>query len=664
MKSPHDSTGHAPALSADPDSALRVPPAPEPASAARGSARPASGAPLGFWGAGLSTLAAAALAACGGGDDGGSGGGGLGGGGVGAPAPGVVGGGGTPEPAPGPGGTPSPGPAPSPGTPAPSPGTGGGTPSPGPAPSPGTPAPPPAGQWAAPANLKEAARFLAQATPGASKAEIQALANTTYAQWIEAQFAMAPTGLSYFNWQSKALDQEDIDKSSGGDHAQIGNMTRKLVESPDGLRQRMVHALAEIWVVFFTDGPGSGCYMDYLDRLEQNAFGNFRTLMERLFLTKAMGTSLTYVGNTKADLVKGSQPDENMAREIMQLFTIGLYQLNADGSLKGGREQPTYDVADVQGLAKVFTGWVENRDLLPGAYKRDTQKYDLVQDARRYETAEKRFLGVTVPTGTSAQDSLRIALDTLFNHDNVGPFIGKQLIQRLVTSNPSAGYIGRVSAAFANNGAGVRGDLKAVVRAVLLDPEARNPANASSPTFGKLREPMFRYTNWLRAWKTTSRSGWWKDMPGYSSAPTKLNQGPLQSPSVFNFFSPGYVPPTSAIADQHMVAPEFQITTEISVAAFVNFMQERINLALIEHNNVDYRVDHSPLIALATEASSQKLVDEVNLVIAAGQIPDATAAAMATAIDTISNKDLAGQRNRVQAALTLVFASPEYVVQK
>ena len=661
MKSPHDSTRREPAspVPTSTDHPMTTSSSPAPRTTGDDAATAGASRNLSFWGAGLSSLAAAALAACGGGDDASNPGGGSGG--VGAPAPGVVGGGGTPEPAPGPGATPTPAPAPG-GSPAPTPGTPAPAPGGGATPSPGNP--PPAGQWATPANLKEAARFLAQATPGASKADILALMNTSYAQWLETQFQMPPSGLGYFAWQAKALDQEDIDKSTGGDHALTGNIWRKMVESPDGLRQRMIHALAEIFVVYLTDGPGSMCYMDYMDRLEQNAFGNFRTLIERLILTKAMGVTLTYLGNTKADATKGSQPDENLAREIMQLFTIGLYELNSDGSLKGGRETPTYDVADVQGLARVFTGWVENRDLLPGAYKRDTQKYDLKQEDWRYETGAKAFLGVTIPAGTTAKDSLTMALNTLFAHPNVGPFIGKQLIQRLVTSNPSPAYVARVSAAFANNGQNVRGDLKAVLRAILLDPEARNPANAASATFGKLREPMFRYSGWNRAWKTTSFSGWWKDMPGYSYDPTKLNQGPLQSPSVFNFFRPGYVPPTSAIADQRMVAPEFQITTEISVAAFVNFMQSRFNLSLIGHTNPDYRVDYTPLLALASEAGSQKLIEEINLVLAAGQIPDGRVAQMAAAVDTIPNKDAGGQRNRVQAALTLVIASPEYVVQK
>ncbi len=475
---------------------------------------------------------------------------------------------------------------------------------------------------------------------------------------------MAPMQPNYFDYQNKALDPGG---DSGGDHAQTGNMWRKMVQSPDTLRQRIIHALAEIFVVYFTDGPGSMCYMDYLDRLEQNAFGNFRTLLERITLTKAMGVTLTYLGNTKADPVKGNQPDENMAREIMQLFTIGLYQLNPDGSLKDGKEQPTYDVTDVQGLARVFTGWNEDRSPVPaGGNPRDTQKRDLKQEDWRYETGAKSFLGVTVPAGTSAKDSLRVALDTLCNHPNVGPFIGKQLIQRLVTSNPSPAYVARVSAAFANNGQGVRGDMKALIRAILLDVEARDPANSRQPTFGKLREPMFRYANWARAWKMRSLSGWWKFAPGYTSSVNTLNQGPLQSPSVFNFFRPGYVPPTTQIASRNLVAPEFQITNDSSVAGFVNYMENNVfNLSLLEHNNIDFRCDYEPLYKLAGDSAA--LLAEINLVLAAGQVSDMNIALMKGALDTITVKDANdrdGRRKRIHAALTMVIASPEYIVQK
>ena len=485
------------------------------------------------------------------------------------------------------------------------------------------------------------------------------MAGMSYSQWIEQQFATAPMTPNYFAWQDQAMDATN----AGGDHAQIGNMWRKLVQSPDVLRQRMVHALAEIFVVYFTDGPGSMCYMDYLDRLEQNAFGNFRTLLERIALTKAMGHTLTYLYNTKADPAKGNQPDENMAREIMQLFTIGLNELNQDGTLKGGVAQPTYDVTDVQGLARVFTGWVEDRSpVAAGGGKRDSQKRDLKQEDWRYESGAKTFLNTTVPAGATAQESLRIALDTLCAHPNVGPFIGKQLIQRFVTSNPSTAYVARVSAAFANNGQGVRGDLKAVLRAILLDPEARDPKNMSSPQFGKLREPMFRYASWARACKGRSISGWWKNMPGYSGGADKLNQGPLQSPSVFNFFRPGYVPPTTTLANNGMVAPEFQITNDTSVAGFVNYMQQQFNLTLLEHNNIDMRCDYAPLYALV--ADSGKLLDELNLIIAAGQISASKLARMKTALDTIAIKDDNGKRNRILAALTLIIASPEFAVQK
>ena len=487
---------------------------------------------------------------------------------------------------------------------------------------------------------------------GASKADILAMQRMTYAQWIDAQFNVAPIE-SYFSWQARALAADN------GHSVFIGNVWRKMVQSPDALRQRVIHALAEIFVVYMS-GTLSMSFMDYMDRLEQNAFGNFRTLLERIVLTKAMGRTLTYLYNNKANPAKGSQPDENMAREIMQLFTIGLYELNADGSLKGSAPTPTYDVADVQGLARVFTGWVEFQT--PNEVGYNSQKHDLVQDDRRYETGAKSFLGVTVPAGASAQASLKVALDTLFNHPNVGPFIGKQLIQRLVTSNPSPAYVARVSAAFANNGQGVRGDLKAVIRAILLDVEARDMQIAASPTFGKLREPMFRYANWARGWQATSPSTWWRNVPGFSMSAEKLAQGPLQSPSVFNFFRPGYVPPTTEIAARGLMAPEFQITNETSVAGFVNYMHSTINSSLLESQSIDIRANYAPLLALADNAGA--LLEEINLVLASGQVPPAVLTQMKSAVDTITVKDLAGRRNRVLAALTLVIASPEYIVQK
>ncbi len=527
----------------------------------------------------------------------------------------------------------------------------------------GTTRPATSSRFTRPADANQAARFLAQATMGAARSDIEALQATSYAAWIDAQVDVQPLK-GYYDFLAGPNGAFVL--SGAGDHAAAGDVWRKMISSPDALRQRMVHALAEIFVVYETDGPGPYIYMNFLDRLEQLAFGNFRDILQSVTLSLAMAKTLTYLGNLKEDPTTGCEPDENYAREVMQLFTIGLYQLNADGSLvkdASGATIPTYDVPDVRGLARVFTGWFNDNSALPaGAPSSDVAKRDLVQQPQHHELGVKQFLGTTIPAGTDGAASLKIALDTLYNHPNVGPFIGRQLIQRLVTSNPSPVYIARVAAAFADNGLGVRGDMKAVVKAVLLDDEARDPEIAAAPTFGKLREPMIRFVNWARGWKAASYSGWW----GYdktvhqfwSNDATSFNQCPLRSPSVFNFFRPSYVPPTTSIAAAGLVAPEFQITNEVSVAGFLNTMAPFISSA----SYIDIRADYSSLIALAVDSAA--LLAEVNLVLAAGQVGSDRLAGFKTAIDTIKSDTDTGKTNRVTAAITLMLASPEYVVQK
>jgi len=261
---------------------------------------------------------------------------------------------------------------------------------------------------------------------------------------------------------------------------------RNALSGEDVLRQRVAFALSQIFVVSQANPDikvrlASG----YFDVLGRNAFGNFRTLLEEVSLSPAMGIYLSHLGNRKSDLATGRLPDENYAREIMQLFTIGLHELNQDGTVKldpaDGTPMETYGVADIQGLAKVFTGFswagpdtsgVRFVDRVVGI----SDRYYLPMQGypQFHEPGPKSFLGRTIDT-TDPKDSLKQALDILFNHPNVGPFFGRLMIQRLVTSNPSPAYVGRVAAAFANNGKGVRGDMQAVIRAVLLDPEATNP---------------------------------------------------------------------------------------------------------------------------------------------------------------------------------------------
>ena len=231
------------------------------------------------------------------------------------------------------------------------------------------------------------------------------------------------------------------------------------------------------------------------------------------------------------------------------------------------------------------------------------------------------------------------------------------MIQRLVTSNPSPAYIARVAAAFANNGNGVRGDMRALISAVLLDPEARDAKLAMSPYFGKLREPLVRFLNWARAYQVRSTSDSWA-IGDLSDPGTKLGQSPMHSPSVFNFFRPGYVPPDTALAAQGLTGPEFQITNEVSVAGYVNFMQQMIGGSA----TADMRADYSTLLPLAGNSAS--LLAEVNLVLAAGAVQPATLSQIQAAVDSVPATTPAGLLNRVFIALTLVMASPEYIVQK
>jgi uncharacterized protein (DUF1800 family) len=238
----------------------------------------------------------------------------------------------------------------------------------------------------------------------------------------------------------------------------------------------------------------------------------------------------------------------------------------------------------------------------------------------------------------------------------VAPFISRQLIQRLVTSNPSPAYVSRVATVFNNDGKGVKGNLAKVVAAILLDDEARNPNRLSDPNFGKLREPVLRFTAWARAFKANSPSDAWG--VGNTSDPgTRLGQSPGRSSTVFNFFRPGYVPPNSAIASARMVAPEFQITNESTVVGYVNFMQ-----SVVSRGINDVKADYSAVLPLAD--SSDKLVDELNLVLAAGQLAPATVNLIKGGIDSMPKVTDTHRLNRIYAALVLVLASPEFIVQK
>ncbi len=535
----------------------------------------------------------------------------------------------------------------------------GGTPPPPPPPGSAPPPPPPA-----PVTLTtvESSRLMAQATFGADRTEIDRAAAMGTSAWLDEQFAL-PRTQSHVDWL-RAQGVEVFDNRFSSQQIDY-SLWRKFLSSPDQLRQRMVYALSQVFVVSTDAMDGywpQFSLASYVDILETQAFGNFRTLLEAVTLSPAMGDYLSMRGSRKAD-TQGRQPDENYAREVMQLFTIGLVQLNSDGTprLANGRTTDTYVQADVTGLSRVFTGW----DRVPAGSEIEQSAQQLlaplVNTASRHETGTKVFLGTTVAANTSGADSLRIALDVLFNHANVGPFIARQLIQRLVTSNPSPAYVASVAAAFANNGSGVRGDLKAVLRAVLTHAEARQlNAARSNDGYGKLREPVLRFTQWARAAKVNSASGQWR-LGNLSDPAARLGQSPLRSPSVFNFYRPGYVPPNTSIATASRVAPEFQITTESSVAGYLNFMQNAIGTTS-GVNGSDILPNYGAWLPLVGDPTA--LANEANLVLAAGQLPAARVNLIRDAIASMASATDTDKRRRVQAALLLTLAAPDYLAMK
>ena len=507
----------------------------------------------------------------------------------------------------------------------------------------------------------EASRFLAQASMGASRAEMASVQQLGYSAWLDAQFAL-PQSQSRWNWLfAQGFDAAANKNSEQGFDAASW---RKLIGSRDTLRQRIALALSEILVVGI-DGLNGGwkafSAAHYQDILENNAFGNFRQLLEDVTLCPAMAEWLTYRGGVKANSTTGSLPDENYAREIMQLFTIGLVALNLDGTpkLTNGIAQNSYTQSDVMGLARVWTGWNWDTAGLTGAAALATPDFQgrvLHQVPANCETGEKRFLSTVIPAGVNGVNSMHIALDALFTHSNVGPFIGKQLIQRLVTSNPSPAYVSRVASVFNRDANGVRGNLQAVIKAILLDDEARNSANISRSTFGKLREPMLRFTQWAKAFGVKSPSDAWA-IGSTSDPSTRLGQSPLRSPTVFNFFRPGYTPPNTTTGKAGLLAPEFQIANATSLVGYVNFMQKVIAKGL-----GDVIADYSALLPIAHDANA--LVTEINIVLAAGQIGSAHLNTIISALGSMPSTTPAALNNRIYAALLLVMASPEYIVQK
>lgn len=506
----------------------------------------------------------------------------------------------------------------------------------------------------------EAARFLTQTTFGPNRSDIDRVSLIGRDLWLLEQLGKAPT-LHVPRFQAL------LDSAPTAIDARYAAWWEISLTAPDQLRQRLAFALSEVFVVSDTD---DGLFQRplqmaaYYDLLLTNAFGNFRTLMEQVTLSPAMGLFLSHLGNDKPDPVSGRRPDENFARELMQLFTIGLWQLNRDGSPKldgQGQQIPTYDQALVEEYARIYTGWTwAHRSSFGRGFNPAEETTEPMQVfAEHHDSGSKTLInGLVVPAGQTPEQDLKMALDSLFQHANLPPFIARQLIIKLVTSNPSAAFIDRIAHTFENNGRGVRGDLGSVVTAIFLDPEARLGFLSDQTVYGKLKEPLLRLTQLLRAFEAKSRSGFY----GVGRTQVAFGQQPLSAPSVFNFFSPHFQQP-GAIHDGNHYSPEFQLQTETQGILIVDALARRVVMTSDSVDDDAPVLDLSPLVELADDAEA--LLDDLNVLLLGGRMSETLRGQLRTAIAfTPDAGNETSREQRARNALAFLVVSPEYAVQR
>jgi uncharacterized protein (DUF1800 family) len=570
-------------------------------------------------------------------------------------------------------------------------------------------------------NYSAAARFLSQATFGNTYAEIQKVANQSIEKWLDEQLAMSNS----FRIETyvKNLHQSMVDSLNIKNNVNTNTLTNVGVSNwhfdaawfqgcmtaPDQLRWRVSFALSEILVTSRVSAFDGNPYAlaSYYDVLMDNAFGNYRTLLDKITYHPAMGSYLTFLNNHATDIGKQTYPDENYAREIMQLFSIGLYQLNLDGTEKkdnNGQLIPTYNNDDIANLAKVFTGLSWGDGTYLGISAKDNWSYTKrmkfygidSSDAKKnpwktsprivdgHERGTKTFLASSVdPTASRSamqgEADIQDALNIIFNHPNVGPFVSRRLIQRLISSNPSPAFIQRIASVFNNNGSGVRGDLKSVIRAILLDPEARNCCGDETDAFGKLREPFVRYMNLIKGLNLTATGGIFRN--AMVRVYDQTAQRPLSSPSVFNFYSPDYIP-NGSLKDAGKVGPEFQLLSSQTLTGYFN----ALNDWLVNDDPTDYyglftgetyKPNQDPKFntvadyVLTRNDKLPQLLDKYNLILANGRLSTESLNTISKAIKGMPySEDANGIPNtneayrRVRLAIFLIMTSPEYLINK
>ncbi|MBP9194543.1 MAG: DUF1800 domain-containing protein [Saprospiraceae bacterium] len=530
----------------------------------------------------------------------------------------------------------------------------------------------------------EASRFLNMATFGGNQFEIEQLASSNPEAWIDSQLVLPKSAylaltdslaqVLYDFYLAQGEDPENISPNPGWQHLRY-SWWNNAVYGKDQLRQRMAFALSQILVI--SDDADIGGHTrgmaSYYDMLIKHSFGNYRDLLKDMALHPCMGSYLSHLNNPKEIPEENIHPDQNFAREIMQLFTIGLYELNEDGSRRKdslGNDIPTYNNTHIAELAKVFTGLgigasLEGMDdpyFGQGLYGSDLT-VPMIMYEDWHQPGEKAIVGdYVIPDGQTGMQDIDDAIQILFDHPNTAPFVVRQLIQRLVTSNPSRDYIYRIVQVWKNDGKGVKGNLAAVVKAILLDPEARACDGLTNPEFGKMMEPVLRLTHLYRAIGVEVPSGYFLNH-GYDIE-NYLLQHPLSSPSVFNFYLPDHQP-TGPLHDNNLNAPEFQLLNTLTALEYPNIV---FGWTYYENavNNWENGNFYSPTNASAffeKAHGDEDLINQVDLLLTNGTMSAETRQTIKEAIKEFI-PTLWGAREKINMVLYLTFISPDYMIKK
>ena len=506
---------------------------------------------------------------------------------------------------------------------------------------------------------EEVSRFLNQATFGPTFDMIQDFHNSgeSFAAWIDSQIAMSPTLIT------ESMEREVMGGASRNHQLFHRGWWRATAKGADQLRQRMAFALSQILVV---SGQGSDVVRGspeaagaYYEILQNQAFGNYADLLEAITYNLGMGTYLGHLRNQSEDPELRIFPDENYARELMQLFSIGLWELNEDGSRKFdhiGKAIPTYTNFHITELAKVMTGFNWGGTNSFYEYKNRPDLPMTIWETH-HERGEKFLVnGGYLPAETEPAHDVRLAIENLVNHPSAGPFIGRLLIQRFVTSNPSPAYIRRVARAFSDNGKGIRGDLGAVIRSILLDPEARSESISQGERYGKMREPYLTYAHLSRAFSSKN-----EDDVFYILTDRHLDyfgQRPLMSPTVFNFYLPNYQPADETI-EGNFFAPEFEILTPLRSVLWPNLLRSNIELGFAYSPNFTHLTRaHDFSIERSLVNYPESLVDRLDLVFTYGTLNQETKEIILKMMNDAGLSD----EKKLWTAIYVVMTSPEYVI--